>query len=318
MAKPRTTTAILMLLLAGGLKPAFADDTPMPRPVDPRLLRGRTLHLDEFNCAIDAPGDEWTWLDATQRSDGGVEMHMFACLRSRDGLVMTLGVPSERAFPSDDAADEFLRGVARGMEHRGATTDSIHREPSRVPREGSWRWHFDATGPDGTPLHSFGYLVITDRLYVLMLLSPLDEEPEEFVRFVRSFRFLRPPPEMRPSPLLETVPYFAILFFCGFVGWVANRAVGRPLVNGARVALWLMAILGVSLSIRAGMQGGVPPNGAAHRAGEVCGSALVPMFVAWLVARDFAKKRGSPPNGGHSTPVGPPNPRDPAGRGPTP
>src|SRR4051794_37671803 len=113
------------LVVAATLLVPFAARAEEPgaiagtEPVALELLKGRSLVLEQGNCAVDAPGG-FEWLASPGMTEKHPEVRMFLCRDSQQSQIFMLQV-YDRNFAALDAKgmEEFLNGAQGSMEQQG-------------------------------------------------------------------------------------------------------------------------------------------------------------------------------------------------------
>lgn len=283
-----------LAVLSVAAAPLLAADL---EPVATHLVRGLTLSVAEHNFAIDAPSADWKWLHSKGIGTGRRRVRAYVCQQRSTGHQFLLGVFDAYWDRLDElASEEIVQGTVHGFQKLGWTSEGIWREPSRLPLDGSSRFGFRVVDRDGRAVHVYAYAGTAGHMYVLHHLSLSATEPEDFRRFVASFRLLSAPP---PDPLetlakIHVMLYFAFLGAAGGIGWLINRFSARTRVNAWRIAFFAIVVFTLAhgiywcrqmlLNLPAGKQG--------YFIGYVvAGPPLFPLLAAALLWRRLERKR---------------------------
>ena len=208
-------------------------------------------------------------------------------------LGFSVEAPAADGVPHD--AGEFIRGSVARAEAKGWKVYDVRRDPTDIPLPGwvrySYRADASATGPTCTLV---GY-VGTDgagRTIAILHLAAGTSEPPEFAAFVRSFR-LHGVTSFAGGD--EIWFYLAFVGACGAVGALMNHRLGRPRVNGWRVALVVLLVWTVIATVY--VVGTTPEGLSPYEKGAYHGKelpTLLPILVAWWASRR-SPRRGDPP-----------------------
>lgn len=195
---PRPLGILLLLSLA-----AFrihAQNAPGVERVPASQVHGTTLTLPDGSAAIDAPAG-WVWL------------HLTALDRAADSLRPNTSFETYVAVDAADKSHSFLfsavrdgspgppsatymEGVGSGMQRTSPKTgwhvSDYRYEKVGIPLPSSYRYECLATSDAGVVKHRFGYVAGQDAKYNISCSTEAASEPEDFRRFVASFRLLPP------------------------------------------------------------------------------------------------------------------------------
>jgi hypothetical protein len=187
---------ILFLLLA------LADAPPKGMSYVPASqIHGRTFTSPDGWFSIDAPGDDWVWLEGTAVNAGADPRNP-----PKEGVTWIAHNPhwresfimvesqSETDTELDDgyitAFEEKFRGIY-------ARDDKTMSKPVfqriNLPMEGSLRYTYTTTTKSGEVRHHYGY--VTGRVHRITLMATVADavEPRLFTRAIVSLRWLKKP-----------------------------------------------------------------------------------------------------------------------------
>jgi len=264
---------------------------PTLEPPSPGFVKGRTLSLDEWNLAAEAPGQDWEWLRVQPATTP-----TYVCQNTESGIRFVLSVVEPAGGPllSEELARALVDGLTRGLASDEWTTGEVSLRPTDIPWKGSYSFSIPVTVPDIGSGSVQGYVTSGTRKHILYYVNVDPSQEEDFQRFVGSLRHAR---RARPwgehflvylSMLLDSL----VLFLGAGAGWLLSRVSGRALNPwsagcGAVVTLVLLeAVLGIPK-----MSSGLPPAEQGELVGRlVIGPALFPLLAGWLLARDFRQR----------------------------
>jgi hypothetical protein len=159
---------------------------------------------------------------------------------------------------------------------------------------------------EGVERTFFDYVAPAGRVYSLHAFSADGAEPPALKSMAASFKLLAPPaaPPAAPGPVAapaeeavkkarasRAVVFYSYMILLAVVigiGWIINKILGRPKINGARIAFFLLALLAV---LRLLLVLGSPEAGDdAGAQGEAFGQWLAETAMALVIAHLFARR----------------------------
>lgn len=188
----------MIALLLLGL--AATDPPEGMREVPAAQVHGRTFTSPDGWFSVDAPIDEWTWLERSDESDAerrhppktgvtwfGHNAHW------KDAIVIVESQSTTDTELDDGYMTALERKFRDNLAHDGQKMSKPQFERINLPHPGSLRFKFDVTKPSGDVRHYYGY--VTGRVHRVTLLdnSTQTSEPPLFRRAVVSFRWLKEP-----------------------------------------------------------------------------------------------------------------------------
>lgn len=223
------------------------------QPVPENFIEGNALSAPDLNFYVEAPGQEWDWLVASEtQGEGKNTLRLFACsLYDLRRVAITVSEPYWYP-PTVESTSRLMNGMIEGFELEGFTATASVPEPSNIPLPGSYRFKIVGENKFGAIRYIYGYYAVRGRAFSISEKTVEDSEPADFTTLVSSFRFIGEPP---PGPW-ERVPRFYVLvaislvILVGGVGWIINKVSGRFVFNQWKVALivqFLAAIVVVVL-----------------------------------------------------------------------
>ena len=167
------------------------------------MLSGKRIIVAQWNCSVEAPGDDWLWYHiAGAPSDTRPRGYSEPYYAINPGKAPTYGFyvaahtngeTPDKAYMS--ALESELRHITESL---GAKFSDWRYEPSTIPLAGSRRFTYTVKRQDGTTWYDFGYVGGTDRKFIFTVESPSPEEPGQFAAFVGSLR-LEDTKQVRPD-----------------------------------------------------------------------------------------------------------------------
>jgi hypothetical protein len=165
-----------LLASAGGLAAALAGTARAEEPVVPapvELVHGRTLRLEEHNCAIDSPGETWEWL--TQKSADARFVNFFAKDKSGHARVPIVFQIDTSDLPSFTKAQELdtLVEILKPIHAAGTIVEDGAKETAQIPIAfHSMHYAARLKKPDGT-WGLEGYIGRKRKTYSVSRVTPI-------------------------------------------------------------------------------------------------------------------------------------------------
>jgi hypothetical protein len=226
-------TVLALAVLLGGQVPALVQ-------VEQSELVGRSLILQRFNVAVDAPADGWHWLKATPRDGQRTIGTTYVCEQTATGRRLAL-IVVDAVIDNLDAAGIVGSMVERAQQD-GWAVEASGSNVSDTPHPGSVHGFWRGRRPDGPLVTTHVCVVAARRGYLLQYQGPEDAEPADFRAFVESFRTLRPVLPRGAYDFLRVFTYYLLLGTGAVVAVLLNLAFkGRKWLNPGTLALILAA-----------------------------------------------------------------------------
>jgi hypothetical protein len=197
---------------------------------------------------------------------------------------ITLTVSQGHALDSPaDLARGLLKEIRSTAATKGVKVSEEEWKPWGERGLGGVRVAARVSGPEGSSFYT-AFLVHTDRLYLLAMMSPTKDAPEPLQAVRRSFRLLSPRPAAswgKPFPCFSTLLLIVVLLACSAI----NRMSARTNLNGGRIAAILIVIL---LVLRVTF---LPPGSATGvNVGEMSGEAIIAWLIATVIGARFRRR----------------------------
>jgi hypothetical protein len=273
------------VLMATAAPVMAAEPIPGASPVPPSWIQGRTLRVQDQNFTVEAPGDGWQWQQVTLPNPPPGTVSFVCADPTRDtGVMVTVFAKDTRGTSTGELRSGFVKGLVENMVAQGWTVQRQSIQPSEVPLPGSAQFVIEAVKTAGDRMYGQGYLLQSDRIYVLQKFAAAPAGFEDLDAMARTFRLIEAPRAYKPSNLGPF--YLTVLALVWAAAALLNFVVGRAAVNGALLAGALILLAAGALLVRtagtlnAGMLG--------YRMGE----AIIPLAIAAWGARRFYKRHG--------------------------
>lgn len=173
---------LLVLVVPGFL---LAQGFQAGPTVDAKLLQGRRLILPETKCSVEAPSDDWEWLESTGPYTRGKTF--FVAMRGTFVAYGVMPVPGGAKL-DDSFMNKLKRMTEQHAEAGQRKLEAFDHQPMDAPA-GSYRYSYKITAPSGDSLLTFGYAVpCSGRVLLLDFVGARTEEPTSFRQLARSVR----------------------------------------------------------------------------------------------------------------------------------
>jgi hypothetical protein len=179
---------------------AAADPPKGMAYVPASQVHGRTFTSSDGWFSIDAPADDWIWLELTSETDSerrsppetGVTWFGHGP-QWKDALVIVESQSLTDSALDDTYMTAFEKKFRANLARDGQTMSKPVWEPINLPLPGSLHFKFTVTKPSGDVRYYYGY--VTGRVHRVNLLDNTTQtsEPPLFRRAVVSFRWLKEP-----------------------------------------------------------------------------------------------------------------------------
>lgn len=288
----------LLVLASAALSQSEPAEAPVPEPV----LEGKTLIDEAYGFSVESPGEDWKWTE-----DENPHGRSFT-VESPDGAQFLYIAAAAQPLAEVEGSfiEEYVRGHRQNLEQSGSMVEDVRHEPSPIPLEGSYRLVMKIRTSEGVEQTFFDYVAPAGRVYSLHAFSGDGAEPPALKPMAASFKLLAPPAASEPvaaeaekavqkSEPNRAVVFYSYLFLLAIVmgiGWIVNKILKRPRVNGARVAFFLIALLAVLrlLLVLGSFEAGGDPGLQGEAVGQWTAETAMALVIAHLLARRFKKK----------------------------
>ena len=262
------------------------------RPVPAEWLHGNRLEVSDLNFSIETPaGRNWSY----QKGDKATTFMAI----DDEGTRYIIGVldRSSTALRPQDK-DSFLRGMSKTLPAGWQIVDSQFQD-SNVPLPGSMSFTVRLRLPDNRIGYQHGYGAPGRRTYMFSAFTAEETAPQSFVAFTSSFHVINAEANkyQRASllgadsvmPAAMVGGYIVLMLLVAGVCGLVNQGKGRQVVNSFAVAGWVVAIAGLvhlaGLVVFLVRNNVAEPEKAGESVGRVFGAVLIPLIIAFLLAK---------------------------------
>lgn len=287
----RSTSWVCLLFLLVFSSPALAQSEPGETPVPAPVIESRTLTDQAYGFSVEAPGEGWKWTEVENPRGRSFTVE------PPDGASLFFVAAADVPLPEDggDFMKGYVQGLREPLEKSGWTVRDVRYEPSGIPFQGAYRLVMRMSSPDGEERTFFNYVVPQGRMYSLHVFATEGAEPPEFQAFAASFKLLAPPVSPEAERIRRSAVFYSYLILLGLVTgicWIVNKALGRPKLNGARIAFVLIAILALLrlLLVLGSFEAGGDPGSQGEAIGRWTAETGIALLIAHFAARRFKKK----------------------------
>ena len=188
---------IALLLLA------LADPPKGMSFVPSAQVHGRTFTAPDGWFSIDAPGDDWVWLQSERITAGSDDPRNppakgVSWTGHSEGWKAYFVITESQSQTDNALNDVYIRALERRFratyqDQFGKTMSNFRVERINLPLEGSLHFTYSTTDKAGKVMYYYGY--VSGRVHRVTLLAPTKSsvEPPLFRRAVVSMRWLKEP-----------------------------------------------------------------------------------------------------------------------------
>lgn len=298
----RSTSWVCLLVLFVLASPALSQSEPAEAPVPAPVLQDGTLIDEAYGFSVESPGADWKWTE-----DENPYGRSFT-VESPDGNQLLFVAAAAQPLPQVEESfiEEYVQGHRQNLENSGSTVEDVRYGPSRIPLAGSYRLVMKIRTSDGAERIFYDYVAPVGRVYSLHAFGTDGTEPPGLKSMAASFKLLAPPavPEtavpaedsQQAARFQRNAVFYGYLFLLAIVMgicWILNKILGRPRINGAWIAFFLIALLAVLrlLLVLGSLDSISDPGAQGEAVGRWTAETAFALVIAYLFARRFKKKK---------------------------
>jgi hypothetical protein len=312
----RAMTALSLICAVVGCAPLASSQTA-PQPVPSNWLSDGRLIAKDYNFSLDSPNPNANWTYTRLADIDGSKATAFVVESPKEGRFV-VGIwdvaSSVDSGITKKLVDSFTDGMKKTMPKDWQIDDAVI-ESSDVPLKNSLKISIAIHRAGATNLYSHGYLVPSDRTYLIFDFSPTTVESPQFIRFASSFALLSPP-KAKSNLGYSAYHWLIVAALIGYIWLLVKIARPRPVTGpvtasksslaiqtvAARMCSYLFGILTfISIVMHANPKNGIQntytpgdkSEAIAHFTGYLVGLLGVPLFFALSMrwSRNVANKK---------------------------